>query len=319
MDHGHQWTRAMALALALLFGAPAAIAGPLEIAVVSSRDIAPYRAARQGFVAVLDEAGIAYRIEEFRTETDAAEGREVVQQIRSRRPDLILTIGSAATRDISAAIRDIPIVFSLVLQGAGPGEDELPALGQNVTGASMHIPLEVQFRSLREAIPTARRFGVMYNPDATGPVVDEAKQVAQRLGVDLVALPVRSEAEVLRAIESLEGKVDLLWSVADPTVFTPQSVNYILLNTLRHKIPFIGLSPSYVRAGALLALSCDYVDVGRQSGELALQIVRGAPPKQVAVTAPRSVSMFLNLNTAKQLEVAISEAVRGKAELISGS
>lgn len=319
MDHGIRWLRAVGLALALMVGVPAAIAKPVEIAVVTSRDIAPYRAARQGFVAALDEAGIAYRIEEFRTEPDAAEGRQVAQQIRARRPDLILTIGSAATREISEAIRDIPIVFTLVPQGAGPGEDELSSPGQNVTGASMHIPLEVQFRSLREAIPSAHRFGVMFNPDATGPVVEEARKVAQRLGVELVALPVRSEAEVLGAIDSLEGKVDLLWSVADPTVFTPQSVNYILLNTLRRRIPFIGLSPSYVRAGALLALSCDYVDVGRQSGELALQILRGAPPAQVAMTAPRSVSLFLNLNTAKQLEVAISEAVRDKAELISGS
>ena len=94
------------------------------------------------------------------------------------------------------------------------------------------------------------------------------------LGLELVPIPVRSEAEVVEKIDELDGKVDLLWSVADPTVFTPQSVRYILLHTLRSKIPLIGLSPSYVRAGALMSLSADYRDVGRQSGEQAVRILQ---------------------------------------------
>lgn len=304
----------------LLALAPAyAPAETLDIAIVTSRDIAPYRAARQGFVDALAAAGVSYRVEEHHAGSDEASGRELAQRIRSHRPDLILTIGSAATQEVSRRIQDIPIVFSLVLQQGGEGEDEVGSLGKNVTGASMYIPLEVQFEKIREAIPAARRFGVLYNPAETGRTVEAAARVAQRLGVELVAVPVRSEAEVVEKIEGLDGKVDLLWSVADSTVFTPQSVHYILLNTLRRKIPFVGLSPSYVRAGALLSLSCDYEDVGRQSGEAALRILRGADPGQIPVTAPRSVSFFVNLNTARQLEVALSEAVLGGAEVVDGS
>jgi putative ABC transport system substrate-binding protein len=308
---------ALLIAAALLLGGPAAHAAAQRITIVTSRDIAPYRAAQAGFLEVLERSGMAYRLTEVRADVEDRMVHRVAQEVRSSRPDLILTIGSAATRAVGREIHDIPIVFSLVLE---TGADEpLGDFGANVTGASMRIPLRVQFEKLREAIPSARRFGVMFNPDATGETVSQAAAVAAEMGLELIPVPVRSPAEVVAELDSLQEKVDLLWSVPDSTVFTAQSVRHILLATLRKKIPFIGLSPSYVRAGALLSLSCDYLDVGRQSGELALEVLQGSAPGTIPVTEPRTVSFYLNLNTAEQLEIDISERVREKAEVVSGS
>jgi putative ABC transport system substrate-binding protein len=290
-------------------------AGTLEVAIVTSRDIAPYRAAAEGFLEVLDSAAIRYRTVEYRTEKDRRDGEEVVTKIRQRRPDLILTIGSAATEAVAGEIRDIPIIFSLVLEGT----DQLIDLGQNITGASMDIPVQVQFEKIHEALPEARRFGVLYNPGRTGKVVEEARAAAAALGLELVEVQVETEAEVVDRIAELDGKIDLLWSVSDPTVFTPQSVRYILLNTLRNRIPFIGLSPSYVRAGALLSLSCDYRDVGRQAGEQAVQVLQGSKPRQVPMTHPRTVSTYLNLNTEKTLNLKVAQPIRDVAEVVSDS
>jgi putative tryptophan/tyrosine transport system substrate-binding protein len=296
------------LAPSLLFG------DTIDVAIVTSREIAPYRAAYEGFKEVMDEAGIRYRTTEYRTETEGRRRSEVVQKLRSHRPDLILTIGSAATQAVASEVRDIPIIFSLVLDGPA-----LRKLGENVTGASMAIPLEVQFEKLHEAMPKARKFGVLFNPEKSGALVAEAGAVVEAMGLELVALPVTTDAEILAAVEQLEGKVDLLWSVADPTILTPPIVRFILLNTLRHKIPFIGLSPSYVRAGALLSFSCDYQDVGRQAAEQALQVLRGNAPDQLPITFPRSVSTHLNLNTADKLEIEISDPIREMATVVSGS
>ena len=296
------------LAPSLLFG------DTVDVAIVTSREIAPYRAAYEGFKEVMDSAGIRYRTTEYRTETEGRRRSEVVQKLRSQRPDLILTIGSAATQAVASEIRDIPIVFSLVLDGPA-----LHELGENVTGASMAIPLEVQFEKLHEAMPEARKFGVLFNPEKSGALVAEAGAVVEAMGLELVALPVATEAEILLAVEQLEGKVDLLWSVADPTILTPPIVRFILLSTLRHKIPFIGLSPSYVRAGALLSFSCDYQDVGRQAAEQALQVLRGNAPDQLPITFPRSVSTHLNLNTADKLEIEISDPIRQMATVVSDS
>jgi len=103
--------------------------------------------------------------------------------------------------------------------------------------------------------------------------------------------------------------------VADSTVFSPKGLEHILLATLRGRIPFVGLSPSFVKAGALLALSVDYQDVGRQSGEQSLRILSGEDPSHVPIAVPRNISLSVNMNTAMQIQVQIQEKVRRQAEL----
>jgi len=295
---------------------PAFSNSPLNIAVVLSREAAPYRHALKGFEEVLKASGRAYKLQEFSAEGVAVDAAQLAAKIRIRKPDLILTIGSGATNMISDEIRDIPVVFSLVLPSSG--NESLRGMREsrgNVTGASMEIPIRTQFAKLREILPAVRRIGVLYNPDITGPTVDSAMQTATSMGLDLVPMQVSSETDLVTSMDSLSERVDVLWSVADSTVFSPAGLKQILLATLRSRVPFVGLSTSFVKAGALVAFSVDYQDIGRQSGELALRILGGDDPSRIPMTVPRSISLSVNMNTAKQIQVPIHEDIRKKAEL----
>jgi len=283
---------------------------PVDIAVVFSRDAAPYRQALKGFEETLAASGRPYRLHQLNLDGGLPADR-LIQRIRSRTPALILTIGSGATSLVSDAVDDVPIVFSLVHPSGGTAT----LRGQrNVTGSSMEIPIEVQFREVRSILPGIRRVGVLYDPEVTGKVVAAAGAAAASLGMDLVPMSVQSEGDLFEHATSLAG-VDALWSVADSTVFSQQGLNQILLSTLRNRVPFVGLSPSFVKAGALLALTVDYADVGRQSGEVALKILAGEKPASIPVTAPRKVSLSVNMNTARQIEVAIGDDIRQKAQI----
>jgi len=303
-------------AIVLIELVPAFSDAPLTIAVVMSREAAPYRQAVRGFEEILRESKKAYKLQEFTMEGMPADGQVLASRIRARRPDLILTVGSGATQAIADQIRDIPIVFSLVLPSSGHASlEEMRGTHGNLTGASMEIPLGFQFSKLKEILPSVRRIGVLYNPEVTGPLVADAGGAATRLGLELVAIPVGSEKDLLEHTDALAEKVDVLWSVADSTVFSPQGLKQILLATLRNRIPFIGLSPSFVKAGALAAFSVDYQDVGRQSAEQALRILGGEEPASIPMTSPRSISLSLNMNTARQIQVNIEDEIRQRAEL----
>ena len=94
--------------------------------------------------------------------------------------------------------------------------------------------------------------------------------------------------------------------MADSTVFSSdRSVELLLRWSLEQKVPFMGLSPAFVKAGALLALSVDYKDVGMQCGEQAVQVLAGQRPAAVSITVPRKVTLYLNLNAAKAIGVTI--------------
>lgn len=289
---------------------PAFSNGPVTIAVVLSRDIAPYREALRGFQSELEASGQKFRFDEINIESLIHDEHALVERVRSHKPSLVLTLGSAATDLIAGKIKDIPVVFSLVLPSKGSSSlEEFRDRHVNVTGATMEIPLAVQFAKIREVLPSTAKVGVLFDPAVSGPLVEAARASAANAGLDLVALPVSSEKDVVKRMKEIEDRVDILWSVADSTVFTPQGLKHILLSTLRSRIPFVGLSPAFVKAGALLALSCDYEDVGRQSGELATRILAGESPSKVAMAVPREVSMSINLNTAQQIQVAISPSV----------
>ena len=314
-DTFRTWTGAALASLALLaVWSPVHAEPPLRVAVVLSRDAAPYREAVRGFEEVLKESDLSYKLFEFSADGVAAVRGTLTEKIRAQDPSLILTVGSSATEQISSEILDVPIVFSMVLPSSGSeGLEELRQTRPNVTGVSMEIPVRTQFLKLQEVLPDVQRIGVLYNPEVSGPIVDQAVEEARLLGLELVPLAVTSESEVLSKIRTLARSVDALWSVADGTVFSHQGLEQILLETLRNRVPFVGLSPSFVKAGALLAFSTDYRDLGRQAGEQGLQILVGEDVSRVPMTVPRHLSMSINMNTAKQIRVQIRDEIRENA------
>ena len=195
------------------------------------------------------------------------QGVRVARQIQKARPDLVLAVGTTAALAAKEELRGIPIVFCMVLNPVSSGLlRSMENHEGNITGASMDIPLRTQFEYIRSVVRNAKSIGVIYNSKETGIIIGEAFEVARNMNFKFVAKSISSEREVPDALKSLLNSVDVIWSVADSKVFDSQSTQYILLNTLRAGVPFIGLSPSFVRAGALMALSCDYGDIGRQAG-----------------------------------------------------
>lgn len=289
-------------------------ASPGTVVLVKSRNLGPYNQAAEGIRRTLHARSPQTQIVELDLPADASKEPEFLAALTRAAPRLVITVGTQATLSVSRRVRDIPVVFSLVL---ATGESGLPLNPKphNITGATMEIPVGLQFERLKEVIPDLRRVGVIFNPSLSEEAVERAREAAARSGLQLVEIPVESEAQVIQEMEGLKGKVDVLWSVADSTVFTPRSVDSILLRTLRDGIPFVGLSPSFVRAGALLSFSCDYSDVGAQSAEQALDILEGKSPDQIPVANPRTVSLYLNLNTARTIRLEVSQKIRSDSRV----
>ena len=284
------------------------------IAIVLSRDLAPYQNAVKGFRETLKAKNLSVAIENYDMQDDFKRGLEIMKQLKASKPGLIVTVGSAATEVAHREIKDIPIVFSMVLNPVDSGfANSIKASGNNMTGASMDISIRAQFAQLNAVMPNLRKIGVLYNPQNTKTVVDEATQTAEAMRLELIATAVTEERQVPKALERLCDKVDALWGLADDTVFTPQSTRFILIHTLRNRVPFMGLSPAYVKAGALLALSWDYEDIGRQAGESAIRILAGEAPEAIPITIPRNTFLFLNHRTAKRIGIKFSDKILQKA------
>ncbi len=312
-----RWWTVIFLALTLVLHPAMAVTTGETILVITSGPGEPYQIALARLKETLRRSGSAGGVEELSLQSDGAGDERILRAIRARRPALLVTLGSEATAAVTARVKNLPVVFCMVLNPVASGfVAGLERPGGNVTGASLDVPLAEQFEAIRTVVPAARRVGVLFNPAETGRVVMEAKDVARKAGLTLVAREVGTPGEVPQALAALGRQMDVLWSVADATVFFGGSTEHILRYTLSNGIPFMGLSPAFVQAGALMALAVDYAAVAKQCGDQALQVLSGREPGALPVTVPQRVTLHVNLRTAESIGLKIPSQAMKVAVLV---
>ncbi len=282
-----------------------------KIAVVKSWDLPEYNTALEGFAEVMAKEKIRCDTTSYNLKGKMESADNLIKQIRASNPDVIVTVGSRATSVISKSVEDIPIVFAMVLYPvASEFVPNMNMPGKNMTGAAMDVPIERQLRTLSKIVPKLKRVGVLYSPEETLPVIKEARRVAKSMNLELLTEEVHSESDVPDALGRLDKrKMDALWSVADGNVFSRPATKYIIRYVVRRGIPFMGPHNGFVKAGALVALTADYRDCGRQAGEIVVRILNGGQPRDIAVATPRTVEMAINLQVAAHIRLKIPRSI----------
>lgn len=282
--------------------------GPVTIAAVGkSQYMLTYQQAVRGFNEYLKKENITANLKIYQFNPG---DETIVRQIRSLNPTLILTLGTAATKFISEKITDIPIVFSMILDPWGSS-----ITSKHIVGAALDVPAKIQLEYLKAVVPKLKRVGVVYNPSESEFIVREGIQAANELGFTLNTYPVNSTGEIPK-IANLT--IDALWIIPDSLVCQPAILKRILHSSIKERIPVIGFSRLFARAGALLALSCDLEDTGRQAGEIALRIVKGENYSRLQIIRPRKVKVYINKLVADRLGIDIPEHILKKAAEVFG-
>lgn len=285
---------------------------PLTIAIIQARNIAAYQEAVEGFLRTLKTKK---SVPSFKTVFyESPEGfYKTLKQSKKKSPfvDLVVTVGTSATANVSGKINDIPIVFSMVL-------DPESILGQknNIVGASLNIPYEFQLKMIKEVLPKVKKVGIIYNPKRNTTVVKDIVRLANQFDLRMRTFPVTSQKDIPNALSQVNKETEALLGIVDNTVYTSQTAKFIISYTIKKQLPFIGISQSYVKAGALCSLVFDNRDIGRQSAELANQILSGTSTSKLRNTTPEKIDLAINNRTAKLIGVDIPKRILEKAAIV---
>jgi len=291
-----------ALVLALVLLACRAEAAQ-KILVVQSLRIGPYEEAVRGLRSSIDGNIKKLVLSDL-------EGVDVTKVVRGERPDVIVAIGTDTMNRVRR-IKDIPIVHLMVFDPQGTLTD-----GENITGIGMHVGPERQLTSAQKIMPRLKRVGILYNPARSGSLFRRTQATARSLGIDLVAKEVRSSREVLNLLEDMKGNIEAFLMLPDTTVVTPDTVEHLLLFSLKNKIPIITFSDKYVEMGALMALDIDPFDLGKQAGEIVRKIQLGTSPASIPRNEPHSAAITINNKIARKLGLSLNEEAFGRARII---
>jgi putative ABC transport system substrate-binding protein len=275
-----------------------------EIVAVQSVRVAPYEEAIRGFKNVCDARIKKLVLSELK-ETD------VVEKIAEIRPDMVLAIGMDALSMVKI-IETIPIVYLMVLDPQSAVSAE-----RNITGVSMNIPQKRQLRAFLEALPDLNSIGLLYDPERTGYLAENAREAAREIGINLIAKEVHRSGEVPLLIKDMKGKIDAFWMLPDLTVITPETVEYLLLFSLENTVPILTFAKKYVELGALMSVGMDAFDIGTQAGEMAEKILSGRDVKNIQRVDARKAVISINLKVAGKLGVTIDEKVIRRARIIN--
>ena len=281
-----------------------------RIVVLMSGASAPYEQTATAFQEHLRDRAANAVVEVHVLSNDAANQEQIVLALKQDDVGLIYTLGSRATRLAVKQRQDRPILATLILtdkdlQGAA-----------NATGIVLEQAPEVHFQWLRRFVPGSKRVGVLYNPKLNQEKVDRARRAAKSQGLELIAMEVQSPKELPYALKTLSRRVDVLWGIPDQVVLSPQTAKEVLLTSFRNRIPFVGLSENWVKAGALYALDCDYADLGMQSGDLAAKLMRGQRANKTRPVVPRKVVYSLNLKTAQRMKLDVPSSLVDGAQQV---
>ena len=279
------------------------VAASSKVVIVLSQDSLPYADMVKGFQTALASAGVQVEVHLQNLKGNSANASDVLRQFKENPPALFLTVGSLATQSVLAESGDVPIIASLT------ANVEKFRKNGNLTGVSLEFSLESQFDMMRRILPELATVGVLYNPKENQETIDNAMNLAKKLGVKLVAKPVDAPRDIPDALESLANNVDLLWGITDQVVLSPQTAEPILLFSFRNRIPFAGLSAPWVKAGSLYALERDYSDIGNQCAEIAIKILNKTTPLAIQVVPPRKVLFSINHKTARTMKIDLPKQI----------
>lgn len=276
------------------------------VSVIYSSSSEPYQQAWEGFKSYLSSKNIALWVSQYNLTEQVPE--KIIYQVAAEKPQLIFALGTKAAKLAQEKFRDIPIVFSLVLEPEFFRED-------NVTGVLMDIPAKMKLEQIRRLFPGTITLGLVFSEKTTAKAA-EMLQASNELGLKLVAKKIDSEKQLPEAIREIKPQIDIFIMIPDTKIYFPQSVKYLLHESLKQKFPVVGLSRFYTKDGAIISFDCDYLDMGKQAGELATRIIDGAKPAEIASVMPRKINYSLNTGVAHDLGVKFPKEIIKEATFI---
>ncbi|HOK41081.1 MAG TPA: ABC transporter substrate binding protein [bacterium] len=286
-----------------------------NIVVIKNSNLQQFVEASAGFADTLKQKE-GFDIIEYVLNSDLKEGEKIAKEINAKtpKPDLIYAIGDMSAYVAANKIQDIPIIFSMILNYKKKGLNLVEK--KNVTGISLEVPLEITFIQMQMIVPGANKIGLIYS-DKSSEIVEGIKQKKSDLGIELIEKKINSADEIEKAFANIKNKIQILYMVADPVVYTTDSTKFLIETCKKEKIPFIAYSDAFVKAGALLSISPSYYTIGSQAATIAENIlVDKTPPEKIGVVSPIGTFFVINALTIEQLKLNVSPDVFGMADKV---
>ena len=219
------------------------------------------------------------------------------------------TGGEPSPLAAQAATKTIPIVCTL---GGDPVETGLVASlshpGGNLTGTTI-MAVEMASKRLelaRQLVPKASAIAMLTNPKfpAASAELRELQDAARPFGLQINVLNASTDHEIDAAFATIIAQKNGALIIGTDPFLLGQRDQLVRL-AARHAVPTIYFLREFVEAGGLMSYGPNIVNGYRQAGVYTGLILGGANPGDLPIVRPTQFQFFLNVKTAKLLNLEI--------------
>src|SRR5262245_11856981 len=236
----------------------------------------------------IDGQNIALR--HYNAEGDMATLNAIARQVTDGQFDMVMTFSTPAMQAVAKAntkgkaIHVFGLVADPFAAGVGLRRDAPLDHPRHFVGTGIPLPVDQAFQLAQQMFPRLKTVGVAWNPSESNSIgyVGQARKAAQELQIELLEVHVDNSSSVLEAASSLASRgAQALGVRGDNTVIS--ALSSVLSAGKKARIPVFTIVPGDPKRGSILDLGANFHEVGKLTGKMAVDILRGADPAQIPV------------------------------------
>lgn len=307
-----------------------------NIEVLQVTDIEPYQEALNGFMASLKAseivAGKNLVMNRVKIDFDIEKGgfwsklgvvlriRQEAQRIVAAKPDLVLTIGTPATKYARGMMVDahIPVVFTAVANPEDAGCVSLVDGGEGATGSTLYTNMADSLKLVQSVFPKVHRIGMVHTDDENGVAnVAAASSSAVPLGMSVSARLVAKSDSIIPSLKELFSQgagVDMFAVPLDTYYGLHRYEAAIDLGDFgaEHQLPVVTLAMVRV-PGAALYVGADFTQVGKLAGVQAAKILkRRVKPDVLPILRQETPTVLVDPARMAALHISLPPALASR-------
>ncbi len=248
---------------------------------------------------------------------DVNTAAQIANKFKSDGVDAVVAIATPTAIAAANAIKDKPVIFSVVTDPVGAGLVSSVERGQgNVTGLSDMIDVLTNLR-LFVKVAGIKTLGYIYTSSEANSAssLAEVEKACKELGLALVTQSINNSSEVKQATEAIVSRVDGFYLSTDNTVFS--ALPALLSVAKSGKKPVFSSDVTGAKeGGCVIASGFDYYKAGRATGAILAEVLGGKKPEDIPVrfiTDPAETDLLIDLDAAKACGITVPADILAKA------
>jgi putative tryptophan/tyrosine transport system substrate-binding protein len=243
---------------------------------------------------------------------------DLVREVVSRGPDLII----ATTDPVAQAVRTATDAIPVVWIGGDPIRAGLATSlahpGGSVTGVTVYVGHEIwgkRLQILKEAVPSVSKVAFVEMRTDWAANEQQLREAGRQLEISIIGMPLQAStpSEYQRVFaEIAQERPDAIIVSSDGALVPYRQLIVELAE--KSRLPAMYPWRDYVEAGGLMAYEVDPSELGRRMANDVHEIFNGAKPADIPIYQPTKFEFLINMEAAHKLGLTLPPTLLAGAD-----